>query len=285
MYFQSNQEFYVTLFSNSSMQINPNNVLSSFTNLLKETIFLTDDWVVGISEIYINGLQLKNKKRKARDVIHDPLEYKPLTMHDLMHAKLKANEKKKNAEYATKNLSKKTAESVPKITTESGIQLNYQTGNENISETPKLSSNSENINLDEKLLLNNKNQKEVNEFVGAIPSIALLFQPLTAVVQDIFDVIQENNTIPKIIKGFAFIYCDIIKPRLIGNQCNRCLRIIPRTNVPQHIVFKNVEYYPVQTNVIQSISILIIDDQGEKMNFSSSSIPTMCTLHFKKAIN
>ena len=47
-------EFYVTFFSNNSMNKYPNNVLSCFTNYIECPIILEGAWSVGISEIYYN---------------------------------------------------------------------------------------------------------------------------------------------------------------------------------------------------------------------------------------
>lgn len=48
--------FYVSLLSNSCMNVYENNVQSSFTNLLPKTLTLNGKWNVGISEISYNPL-------------------------------------------------------------------------------------------------------------------------------------------------------------------------------------------------------------------------------------
>lgn len=88
---------------------------------------------------------------------------------------------------------------------------------------------------------------------------------------------QNNDVV-----SHAFIYLDIMKPRLVGDQSIKCLRIFPKTNSQQNIEFTSVEYYPIQSNYITDISILIANNNGDKINFENSKIPTMCTLHFKR---
>jgi hypothetical protein len=81
---------------------------------------------------------------------------------------------------------------------------------------------------------------------------------------------------------FVYIYTDIIKPRYISDILARYLRVIPNASTNRHIRFKHIEYIPIETTYIESISILITDGQGEKVNFNSSSTPTYVMLHFKK---
>lgn len=82
---------------------------------------------------------------------------------------------------------------------------------------------------------------------------------------------------------FIYIYTDIIKPRPIAGQNVRCLRVLPvHNNKAQSMQFMNVEYHPVEKSFLENLSILIVDGLGQKINFNSSSNPTMITLHFKK---
>ena len=45
------QAFYLTLPSNSSMQIYPTNTLTNFNTQLPNSLFLDGDWEVGVAEI------------------------------------------------------------------------------------------------------------------------------------------------------------------------------------------------------------------------------------------
>lgn len=55
-------DFYVTLFSNNSMNFYPNNTLSSFTNCLYKTLKLNENWSVGLTDITFNKLSTKPAK-------------------------------------------------------------------------------------------------------------------------------------------------------------------------------------------------------------------------------
>lgn len=48
--------FLVTLFSNNSLNVFPDNVQSAFTNIVNISENLNENWEVGISELYLNDL-------------------------------------------------------------------------------------------------------------------------------------------------------------------------------------------------------------------------------------
>lgn len=291
MSLENQHEFYVTLFSNSSMQINPNNVLSLFTNLLKKPLQLKGNWAVGISEIFINQFNsTQNRKRRRRDTAKQSSEYRSISVQDVanllsskkdLHNRNEANEKQLNEkkpisenETKTQKLNQKTY-SKTEINAEiheKKAQLNKEAKSE--EQKQKNESKKETRNLEKSTQANANSEN----FVGA-NNLLLLSEPLNTIIEAIYNVLENTE---KQVKNYAFAYCDIITPRLIGDQYNRCLRVIPITNLQQHIIFENIEYYPVQTNVIPSITMLIADENGEKLNFMASSVPTMCTLHFKK---
>lgn len=84
--------------------------------------------------------------------------------------------------------------------------------------------------------------------------------------------------------GFLYVYSDIIKSRIIGEQTIRCLRVIPLTDTGmRNIQFTTVEYLPVQNNYIETISILLSNSFGDQIHFLKSKMPTFCMLHFKRA--
>lgn len=82
---------------------------------------------------------------------------------------------------------------------------------------------------------------------------------------------------------FMYIYSDLICERIIGDQRSRCLKVLPTTSKPEQMVrFGRVEYYQVDVNHLRSISLMITDEEGERINFRDSVQPIMITLHFRK---
>jgi translation elongation factor EF-1beta len=82
--------------------------------------------------------------------------------------------------------------------------------------------------------------------------------------------------------GMIYVYSDILKPRRVDNMEIRILRIIPNASNNRHLRFNPIEYCPLENNYIESISILVTDSAGERVNFETSTIPTYVMLHFKK---
>ena len=82
-----------------------------------------------------------------------------------------------------------------------------------------------------------------------------------------------------------YIYCDIIKPTIIGNTE---ARIIRRVEVPSdkhfgdtvEIGYISPQYYSLVSEEISHIEIDIKDDTNETIQFNSGR--TALTLHFRK---
>lgn len=80
-----------------------------------------------------------------------------------------------------------------------------------------------------------------------------------------------------------YIHSDIIKPRAVGDQMVRCLKVLPTNSKKEgYHKFGRVEYYPVESTYIRSISIMILDVESNRINFLKNFLPTMITLHFKR---
>lgn len=58
---QPENQFYITLMSNASLREYPDNVLSAFTNKLARMCRVSENWVVGISEIFFNSFTMSEK--------------------------------------------------------------------------------------------------------------------------------------------------------------------------------------------------------------------------------
>lgn len=81
----------------------------------------------------------------------------------------------------------------------------------------------------------------------------------------------------------CFIYSDIIKERYCGDQYTKCMRVFHLAPKSEKIFKFKPQYYPIQNNFIDEISILIADEEGEKIDFIASTVPTYVTLNFKKS--
>jgi hypothetical protein len=287
-------EFYVTLQSNSSKHIFPKNVQSAFTNQLKKPLKLTDEWVVGITEVYFNS-KTENKphnKRKRSPKLDPPEAGNSDTQKDFPHQKLNKNDKptlkidetQRQVESHNQNIKTDEKKINELIHIESQDSKNFNTEGEKMDKT-----NGDSLHKSDEIKKSFIEKRNVaiehvhNDSQLAIPSIASILEALVNLLNDKYtkkkdDLIVEKQPIEKLM----YLYLDIIKPRFLGDQYVRCIRVIPSTLLDEIIRFNHIEYYPVELKYIESISILTNDEQGEKINFKDSFIPFYCTLHFKK---
>lgn len=61
-------EFYVGLLSNGSLNIYPENTQSAFTNVLAKNIKINEQWCVGLTEVFLNPFALDKSGTLARFV-------------------------------------------------------------------------------------------------------------------------------------------------------------------------------------------------------------------------
>lgn len=85
-----------------------------------------------------------------------------------------------------------------------------------------------------------------------------------------------------------FVYCDIIKPHLVGNSLTQLIKFVEIPNnidygEQVHITYSNIEYYPLNFNEIESIEVDIKDDTGKSIPFSFAK--NFVVLHLKRLDN
>lgn len=224
------QEFTITVLSNCSAELY-DNTLSSFTNLLNSVIKVDDNWVVGLSEIYVNNLNYKERSRREAQC--------------------------ENFESYTKEL------------TEIKKLMKDFMGTDEVAED------------------DGKPKKRGVELPNLFQYIDSIFHPIQNLTEKF---VEQTNDIKEMyrnqseITDLAFVYTDIIQPRYLGNLKSRVLKILPLKNNRGFYKFENIEYFPLQTSILRDISILITNGSGVNIDFKSSNIPTVCTLHFKNNI-
>lgn len=83
------------------------------------------------------------------------------------------------------------------------------------------------------------------------------------------------------------VYADFLAPQLVGNSELQYLRIIPVKNFHQNIQihqYKNPQYCPIIGSYIESISIILADIHGRRIDFKDADWPTYMLLHFTKTM-
>jgi hypothetical protein len=263
---------------------------------LKKPLKLNEEWVVGVTEIFFNSKSETKKIRKRSARLETPESaIAHMKKESLLHLKkdndinnsnsdatsvikptLQFNKGKINEQFGIANaVSGKSNEQSDTTSAVKSIKTFHERGKESIDETQT------------KLL-----QQTINEISQDPKDSKLSFPSSFSIIESLLDLLREKYTesmsvdqsfekTPHVNK-LMYLYLDIIKPRFLGDQYVRCIRVIPSTSLEEIIHFNHIEYYPVELKYIESISVLISDEQGEKINFKDSFIPFYCTLHFKK---
>ena len=80
-----------------------------------------------------------------------------------------------------------------------------------------------------------------------------------------------------------YTYCNIIQPQIVGDTSAQLLRSIPVERKYGKIVtktFTNIQYVPVQTKSFGDVKILFRNDTGDPVSFERGKLIT--TLHFRQ---
>ena len=82
-----------------------------------------------------------------------------------------------------------------------------------------------------------------------------------------------------------FVYCDIVKPHIVGDVKVPLLRILPIDSQEKGTVvtktYEHIQYFPVSKNRFSSVEINIKDDTDENLSFQKGKL--VVTLHLRKA--
>ena len=80
-----------------------------------------------------------------------------------------------------------------------------------------------------------------------------------------------------------YVYCDIVQPQILGNTSVPLLRTIPVSEKSGEIItktFTNIQYVPLPKKSFEDIEILLRRDTGDAVPFERGKV--MATLYFRK---
>lgn len=265
-------DFFITLVSNSSVNIFPNNTTSSFTVLLSEIISLKGRWEVAIAEIHYNYNFLNVTERNNKIILTRILSSSSSLNND------------------------KAINDIPKIpfTVKLEVPTGYYNSVHDLIKT---------INLQLKLYLtkgtrlfslddsNNRTYIHKENLCEGIESIFLEGRLNMQLGFEPHHDIWQSETAPHIgnicfgIPDQMMIYTDIIEPSFIGSEKAYVLKIV--NTEPRQFKFGDacyreynyMHYMRVQNREFESISIDIRDHTGNFMPFQHGIL--MLKLHFK----
>ncbi|CAB3996273.1 Hypothetical predicted protein [Paramuricea clavata] len=80
-----------------------------------------------------------------------------------------------------------------------------------------------------------------------------------------------------------YVYCDIVQPQIVGNTSAKLLRSIPVQGKLGDVItktFTTIQYVPVQTKSFEDVEIVLRNDTGDPVPFERGKVVT--TLHFRQ---
>lgn len=315
-------EFFVTLFSNSSMDIYPENTMSSFTCKLPRPIKLEGNYRVGMVEIQYPPIlgRVRNhfgtNDENDEDVIELPTESnymgKTLNLQSfifLICRNIKSPRFYENDRYFNE------FNHVNKLT---NFEENFAKYDKNIKSTEKtlkyysVVPQVKQFRSDDDIKVFNipctkYKLKEIlyryleyhyQTYKSFSPSelaklynIAedpfqigyLLFQNAKAFIDELRTMLPKVYNIKKE-PIYLAIHTDIVEPRIIGNQISKILYFGSKHMNAEldEIYIQNIQFVPLSHNYIEEISFLITDETGIRILFESGYYPLSITLKFEK---
>ena len=246
----SGTHFYLTLPSNASLDVFPDNKTSSYRVKLPQTIDLNGNWEVGLYSVsYPNTwYTIKNYENHILYSLDgvwytsttNPMDYGYYeTMEDFIKAF---------------NIALKTE---PDVKENIKLSFNARTG---------------------KVTVTIKNGRYL--YLDGLLSIILGFGGKVVKL----DTTTESPYVADL-RGMTtiYIYCNIVQPQIVGDTSAQLLRSIPVEGKSGDIVtktFTNIQYVPVQTKSFEDVEILLRSDTGDPVSFERGKVVT--TLHFRK---
>ena len=91
------------------------------------------------------------------------------------------------------------------------------------------------------------------------------------------------------IPPWIFVYCDLVKPSIVGHTSVPLLKIIPierksvNNLVGRYYEFNTLEYFELENNTFQTVSIHLQTHDGHFVNFKDGA-SVQLTLSFSKSI-
>lgn len=277
--------FFITLTSNSSLELFPENTLSHFENKLPYTAELGDEWHVGIAKFTCTSFDIEKYTKEEVTIefngslkltinidIIDILRYYPdffKIINDPSFFNCYTQHYKPQEFEHDKDIIHVLVSGRP-YTFNSGVKY-----------TPRLLFD---------IILRQFEKADWSKEIKSLKDKIDKTKTSTLNAEEI--PIVKSHTIfkkekLKIIPNYMCMYSDIIKPQIYGSNLTRCMLMYPclynnaYENLQNNEIL-NIQYIPVEKEHISDIRFLIADETGQPINFKSDSFCTTVLLHFKK---
>ena len=247
----SGAHFYITLPSNASLDVFPDNKTTSYRVKLPHTINLNGEWEVGLYSI-----SYPNTWYTLRDINKDTHIYY----------------KDKNGFYSVVKLDYGHYERIQDLIKNINSALTKYAGKGNVT----LSLNA----LTGKVKVQLKSKYEL--ILYGKMSIILGFGAPKERTE-----IKKTSESPYVadlqIISTIYVYNNIVQPQIVGDTSAKLLKTIPVEGKYGDVItktFTNIQYVPIQTKSFEDMEILLRTDTGEPVPFESGKV--VITLHFRQ---
>ena len=287
---------YITLPSNASHDIFPENTPGSYKINLPYPVELNGKWEVGLSEIqytkswYNITKGYKFSIMKKQKASNPPPSRQPaeenLNLFEIRHS---SDDDDDNPLFVPDIVGE--SQTIEQESFELELQAGYYKSIQDICRILNENIKNEAQTKDVYFELNTNNQKVTlhikNDQLAVIMSKELLdllgFRITDDSPTETFNKSKKSFYVADLKQGMngLYVYCDIVEPHIVGNTRVPLLRILPVE--PGEIITKtytNIQYYPVLNKRFNSVEIQIKDDTNNVIVFQRGK--TIVTLHFKK---
>ena len=244
----SGTHFYLTLPSNSSLGVFPDNKTTSYRAKLPQTIDLEGNWEVGLYSVsYPNSWYTLQDGSDTHIFYMDTsgvfqqaiIDYGyHQSMQDLVKAANKALAKNVN----------------------DNIKSTYNTLNGKVTV-----------------------QLKKGYQLGLIGRMSIILGFGDTDLKIITKTTVSPNVTDLTVVSTIYVYCDIVDPQVVGDTSAQLLKSIPAEGKFGDVIaktFTNIQYVPVQTKSFENVEVLLRNDTGDPVPFERGKV--IITLHFKQ---
>lgn len=255
------KEFYLTLFSNSAIDIYPLNTTSSFIVHLPQKIILNEGAVVGLAEIQFpyNFFNVSDKNNTF-SIVHGDFKYDGAITTGFY----------KNQKDIVAEVLKQTKEHFG-----IWIRIDDRTNRSKVIKTEQYTSK-------HSISITNSKERHLS-FHGRLAT-QLGFAPDENVFEYEYSPFIGNAYFG--IPEQMLVYCDLIEPQMLGFEKSQVIKVINTTGkevnfgTPCYRGFQNIHYVPMLRKEFDTVEINIRDITGEYFPFRHGIV--MVKLHFKE---
>ena len=250
----SGTHFYLTLPSNASLDVFPDNKTTEYRVKLPQPIELDGNWEVGLYSI-----SYPHTWYTLRDINADTHFY----CDD------------GSGFYNTVKMDYGFYASIQEFIVDVNKGLKEETGDDSMYFTYSTKTGKVTCHL-------KKPRQKV--FVARTISLILGYAGKETIIDVAKGAAQESPYVADLsFFSFIFTYCNIVQPQIVGDTSAQLLRSIPVEGKYGDIVtktFTNIQYVPVQTKSFGDVKILLRNDTGDPVPFERGKV--IETLHFRQ---